>query len=64
MSEELNELAAELSRVDGAIAAAPLYADPGDPTSGFSDELVELIAREEQVIEALVTSARDEVVAE
>ena len=47
MSENLKDLAAELTRVDAAIQDVPLYADPSDPTSSFSDQLVDLIAREE-----------------
>lgn len=46
MSENLKDLAAELTRVDAAIHDVPLYADPSDPTSSFSDQLVDLIARE------------------
>lgn len=64
MSEHLRHLAEELTRVDEAIASAPLYAEPGDPGSGFSDQLVELVAREEHVVDQLVHEARDEVTAE
>jgi hypothetical protein len=64
MSENLRHLAEELTRVDDAIASVPLYAEPGDPNSGFSDELVELVAREEQVVDQLVREARDEVAGE
>nr|WP_300144955.1 hypothetical protein [Propionicimonas sp.] len=64
MSESLRQLAEELTRVDEAIASAPLYAQPGDPSSGFSDELVELVAREEDVVDRLVHEARDDVAGE
>ena len=64
MSEMLRELAAELTRVDAAIETAPLYADPADPSSGFSDELVDLIAREEEVRRLLIRDALDEVAGE
>ena len=46
MSENLKDLAAELTRVDAAIHDVPLYADPSDPTSSVSDQLVDLIARD------------------
>ncbi len=62
MSEKLRRLAAQLSEVDQAIAAAPLYADPGNPAAGFSDELVELVARETEVVGQLADSAREEVI--
>ena len=61
MSEKLKNLAAELTRVDAAIQNVPLYADPSDPTSSFSDQLVDLIAREEQLIALIIRQARDEV---
>lgn len=64
MSENLRHLAAQLTSVDEAIAHAPLYADPNDPSAGFSDELVELVARETEVVTLLADSARDEVTAE
>ena len=59
MSDNLHEIAAELSKVDAAIQSAALYTDPADPTSSFSDELVELVAREEQLVEKLIREARD-----
>lgn len=59
MTENLRDLAAELTRVDAAIQDAPLYADPGDPASSFSDELVELVAREEQLVDRLIAQARE-----
>ena len=61
MSEKLRALAAELTRVDSAIHDVPLYADPSDPTSSFSDQLVDLIAREEELVALLIRQARDEV---
>ena len=61
MSEKLKRLAAELNRVDAAIQNVPLYADPSDPTSSFSDQLVDLVAREEKLIGLLIRQARDEV---
>ncbi len=61
MSENLKDLAAELTRVDAAIHDVPLYADPADPTSSFSDQLVDLIAREEELIGLMIRQARDEV---
>ncbi len=61
MSEKLRDLAAELGRVDAAIGKASLYADPANPSAGFSDELVELIAREEEVLVAVIRNALSEV---
>lgn len=61
MSENLRDLAAELNRVDAAIHDVPLYADPTDPTSSFSDQLVELIAREDELIAAMIQRAREDV---
>lgn len=61
MSDNLRDLAAELTRVDTAIHDVPLYADPSDPTSSFSDELVELVAREEELVGQLIQQARQEV---
>ncbi len=61
MSEKLRDLAAELGRVDAAISKASLYADPANPGAGFSDELVELIAREEEVLVAVIRNALSEV---
>ena len=61
MSENLKDLAAELTRVDAAIQDVPLYADPSDPTSSFSDQLVNLIAREEELIGLMIRQARDDV---
>jgi hypothetical protein len=61
MSENLKDLAAELTRVDAAIQDVPLYADPSDPTSSFSDQLVDLIAREEKLIGLMIQQAREEV---
>ena len=61
MSENLKDLAAELTRVDSAIHDVPLYADPSDPTSSFSDQLVDLIAREEELIGLLISQAREAV---
>lgn len=64
MSEKLRDLAAELGRVDNAIGKAALYADPSNPSAGFSDELVELIAREDQVLGLVIKNALSEVSAE
>ena len=61
MSDNLRDLAAELTRVDAAIHDVPLYADPSDPNSTFSDQLVDLIAREEKLIALMIRQARDEV---
>ncbi|MCC6498011.1 MAG: hypothetical protein IT193_17290 [Propionibacteriaceae bacterium] len=61
MSENLRDLAAELGRVDTAIGKASLYADPANPSAGFSDELVELIVREERVLEQVIQTALKEV---
>jgi len=61
MSENLRDLAAELTRVDTAIHDVPLYADPTDPTSSFSDELIELVAREEELVGELIRQARQEI---
>ncbi|MGV8910385.1 MAG: hypothetical protein ACOH1Y_15490 [Propionicimonas sp.] len=61
MSENLRDLAAELNRVDAAIHDVPLYADPTDPTSSFSDQLVDLIAREDALIGLMIQQARAEV---
>lgn len=61
MSENLRDLAAELTRVDTAIHDVPLYADPSDPTSSFSDELIELVAREEELVGELIRQARQEI---
>ncbi len=61
MSENLRDLAAELTRVDTAIHDVPLYADPSDPTSSFSDELIELVAREEELVSELIRQARQEI---
>lgn len=64
MESNLQMLADELTRVDAAIAEAPLFSEPGDPTSGFSDVLVDLVAREDQLVGELAREARDVVVAE
>lgn len=61
MSENLRDLAAELTRVDTAIHDVPLYADPSDPTSSFSEELIELVAREEELVGELIRQARQEI---
>lgn len=58
MTQNLTALAAELSRVDSAIQAAPLFAEPGNPGSSFSPELVELAAREDALVTQLVQQAR------
>lgn len=61
MSENLRDLAAELSRVDTAIHDVRLYADPSDPTSSFSDELIELVAREKELVGQLIQQTKQEV---
>ena len=61
MSENLRDLAAELNRVDAAIHGVPLYADPSDPTSSFSDQLVDLISREDKLIGLMIQQAREDV---
>ena len=61
MSENLRDLAAELNRVDAAIHDVPLYADPTDPTSNFSDQLVDLISREDKLIGLMIQKAREDV---
>lgn len=61
MSDNLRELSSELSQVEVAIHDAPLYADPTDPGAGFSDRLVELVAREEQVLGRIIDKARRDV---
>jgi hypothetical protein len=61
MSENLRDLAAELNRVDAAIHDVPLYSDPSDPTSSFSDQLVDLIAREDKLIGLMIERAREDV---
>jgi hypothetical protein len=61
MSDNLRDLSSELSQVDDAIQAAPLYADPTNPGAGFSDRLVELVAQEEKVLERLIERARQAV---
>ena len=61
MSEKLRDLAAELNRVDAAIHDVPLYADPTDPTSSFSDQLVDLISREDTLIGLMIQQARADV---
>ena len=61
MSENLRDLAAELNRVDAAIHDVPLYADPSDPTSSFSDQLVDLISREDKLIGLMIQQAREDV---
>ncbi len=60
MSEVLRELAAELTRVDAEIEPAPLYTDPANPSSGFSDELVDLVVREDEVRRLLIRDALNE----
>jgi hypothetical protein len=64
MNENLRLLADELTRVDAAIAEAPLFKEPGDPASGFSDVLVDLVVEEERIVGELAREARDLVVAD
>jgi len=60
MSDNLSDLAAELTRVDAAIHEAPLLANPGDPSSSFSPEFVELVAREGELVDQLIQRAKEE----
>lgn len=60
MSEYLDQLTAELTIVDAAIEAAPLYAIPGDPSAGFCEELLDLVALESQVLALVITQTRAE----
>ena len=57
MNDTLSDLAAELAHVEDAIHDAPLYADPCDPSAGFSEELIDLAVREERMVERLIASA-------
>jgi hypothetical protein len=59
MTEKLSDLAAELTRVEAAIHDAPLLARPGDPNSSFSPEFVELVAREEEIVDQMIQRARE-----
>ena len=59
MSDNLRHLADELTRVDTAIREAPLFSEPGNPASGFSDALVELAAEEDRSVSELAREARD-----
>jgi hypothetical protein len=59
MSESLHHLADELTRVEVAIHEAPLFSEPGNPASGFSDVLVDLVAEEERIVGELAREARD-----
>jgi hypothetical protein len=61
MSDILRDLSSELSQVETAIRDAPLYADPHDPGAGFSDRLVELVAREEEVLGRIIEQAQRDV---
>jgi hypothetical protein len=47
--------------VEVAIHDAPLYADPTNPGAGFSDRLVDLVAREERVLARIIEQARHDV---
>jgi hypothetical protein len=64
MNENLQLLADELTRVDAAITEAPLFSEPGNPASGFSDVLVDLVAEEDRIIGELAREARDLVASE
>jgi hypothetical protein len=58
MTDNLRQLADRLTRVDTAIHEAPLLSEPGNPASGFSDALVDLIAEEERLVGELAREAR------
>lgn len=58
MTENLHELADQLKRVDTAIHEAPLLSEPGNPASGFSDALVDLIVEEERIVAEFAREAR------
>ena len=61
MSDNIRDLSSELSQVEAAIHDAPLYADPANPGAGFSDRLVNLVAREERVLGRIIDQARQDV---
>jgi hypothetical protein len=61
MSDKYRDLSSELGLLEAAIHDAPLYADPANPGAGFSDRLVELVAREERVLGRIIEQARHDV---
>ena len=61
MSDIYRDLSSELGQLEAAIHDAPLYADPANPGAGFSDRLVELVAREERVLDRIIEQARHNV---
>ena len=61
MSDNYHDLSSELGQLEAAIHDAPLYADPANPGAGFSDRLVELVAREERVLGRIIEQARHDV---
>jgi hypothetical protein len=61
MSDIYRDLSSELGQLEAAIHDAPLYADPANPGAGFSDRLVELVAREERVLDRIIEQARHDV---
>ena len=63
MSDNLRDLSSELSQVEAAIHDAPLYVDPANPGAGFSERLVDLVAREEEVLGRIIAQARQDVAA-
>lgn len=60
MSAYLDELTTELTTVDAAIEAMPLYAIPGDPSTGFCEELLDLISYESQILALVIAQTRAE----
>ena len=61
MSDIYRDLSSELGQLEAAIHDAPLYDDPANPGAGFSDRLVELVAREERVLDRIIEQARHDV---
>ena len=64
MNESLRHLAYELTRVEVAIHEAPLFSVRGNPASGFSDALVDLVAEEDRLVGELAREARDLIVSD
>jgi len=63
MTDKYRDLGSELSKVEAAIRDAPLYADPSNPRAGFSDRLVDLVAREDCVLGQIIDQARRDLTA-